>query len=182
VLTTVQMQWNPTRCYVFIGGYHNWRLTWQIAFYQSVRMMASVTLLQLLITLGWVHTCNVTAYRNIVPWQCGRDSWPRNVSKVGYAVTLRACSVCCRYLAVASKGWYGYGLSRSVRATLRCTSRRCFYRIGYERRNAEVAGFIRVTPVFQVKEIPRRGSNLSPSLINKWFTDKKIPSIENNHP
>ena len=65
----------------------------------------------------WVHTCNVTAYRNTVSWQCGRDSWPRNVSKVGYAVTLRACSVCCRYLAVASKGWYGYGLSRSERAT-----------------------------------------------------------------
>ena len=47
--------------------------------------------------LGWVHTCNVTAYRNTVSWQCGRDSWPRNVSKVGYAVTLRACWVCCRY-------------------------------------------------------------------------------------
>ena len=62
--------------------------------------------------LGWAHACNVTAYRNTVSWQCGRDSRPRNVSKVGYAVTLRACSVCCRYLAVASKGWYGYGLSR----------------------------------------------------------------------
>jgi hypothetical protein len=24
--------------------------------------------------LGWVHTCNVTAYRNTVSWQCGRDS------------------------------------------------------------------------------------------------------------
>ena len=43
--------------------------------------------------LGWVHTCNVTAYHNIVSWQCGRDSWPRNVSKVGYEVTLRAFSV-----------------------------------------------------------------------------------------
>jgi hypothetical protein len=72
--------------------------------------------------LGWVHTCNVTVYRNTVSWQYGRDSWPRNVSKVGYAVTLRACSVCCRYLAVASKGWYGYGLSRCGRATWRCTS------------------------------------------------------------
>jgi hypothetical protein len=50
--------------------------------------------------LGWVHTCNVT-----VSWQCGRDSRPRNVSKVGYALTLRACPVCCQYLAVASKGW-----------------------------------------------------------------------------
>ena len=41
----------------------------------------------------------------------------RNVSKVGYAVKLRACSVCCRYLAVASKVWYGYGLSRCGHAT-----------------------------------------------------------------
>ena len=57
--------------------------------------------------LGWVHTCIVTAYRNTVSWQCGRDSWPHNVSKVGYAVTLGACSVRCRYLAVTSKGWYG---------------------------------------------------------------------------
>jgi hypothetical protein len=71
--------------------------------------------------LGWVHTCNVTAYRNTVSCQCGRDSWQRNVSKVGYAVTLRACSVCCQYLAVASKGWYGYGRSRCGRATWRCT-------------------------------------------------------------
>ena len=36
------------------------------------------------------HTCNVTAYRNTVSWQCGRESWPRNVSKVGYEVMLRA--------------------------------------------------------------------------------------------
>jgi hypothetical protein len=40
----------------------------------------------------------VTPYRD-----CGRYSWPRNVSNVYYAVTLRACSVRCRYLAVASK-------------------------------------------------------------------------------
>ena len=72
--------------------------------------------------VGWVHTCNVTGYRNTVSWQCGRDSWPRNVIKVGYAVTLRACSVCRRYLAVASKGWYGYGRSRCGPATSRCTS------------------------------------------------------------
>ena len=72
--------------------------------------------------LGWVHTCNVTAYRNTVSWQCGRDSWPRNVSKFGYAVTLQAFSVRCRYLAVASKGWYGYGRSRCGRAMSRCTS------------------------------------------------------------
>jgi hypothetical protein len=57
--------------------------------------------------LGWVHTCNVTAYCNTVSWQCGRDSCPCNVSKFGYTVTLRAFPVCCRYLAVASKGWYG---------------------------------------------------------------------------
>ena len=31
--------------------------------------------------LRWVHTCNVTAYRNTVSWQCGRDSWPLNVTK-----------------------------------------------------------------------------------------------------
>ena len=72
--------------------------------------------------LGWVYTCNVTAHRNTVSWQCRWDSWPRNVSKVGYAVTLRASWVCCRYLAVASKGWYDYGLRRCGRATSRCTS------------------------------------------------------------
>jgi hypothetical protein len=33
--------------------------------------------------------CTVTAYRNTVSCQCGRDSWPRNVPKVGYAVKLR---------------------------------------------------------------------------------------------
>jgi hypothetical protein len=68
------------------------------------------------------HTCNVTTYRNTVSWQCGRDSWPRYVSKVGYAVTLLACSVGCRYLAVASKGWYGYGLSRSGHETWHVTT------------------------------------------------------------
>jgi hypothetical protein len=67
--------------------------------------------------LGCVHTCDVTAYRDTVSWQCGRDSYPRNVSKVCYAVTLRAFTACCRYLAVASKGWYGYVLSRFRRAT-----------------------------------------------------------------
>jgi hypothetical protein len=66
--------------------------------------------------------CNVTAYRNTVSWQCGRDSWPRNVSRVDYAVTLWACSVRCRYLAVASKGWYGYGLSRYGRSTWHVTT------------------------------------------------------------
>jgi hypothetical protein len=72
--------------------------------------------------LRCIHTCTVTAYRNAVSWQCGRDSWSRNVSKVAYAVTLRACSVCCRYLAVASKGWYGYGLSWSECATWHVTA------------------------------------------------------------
>jgi len=56
-------------------------------------------------SLGWVHTCNVTAYPNTVRWQCRRDSWPRNILKVGCAVTLRACLLRCRYLAVTSKGW-----------------------------------------------------------------------------
>jgi len=73
---------------------------------------------------------------NTVSWQCERDSCPRNVSKVGYAVTLRAFfSVCCRYLAVASKGWYGYGLSRCGRATWLqvCT-------------HPKIAAFWRVTP------------------------------------
>ena len=78
-----------------------------------------VTCFVCLSLLGSVHTCNVTAYRNTVSWHCERDSWPRNVSKVGYAVTLRVCSVCCRYLTVASKAWYGYGWSRCGRATIR---------------------------------------------------------------
>ena len=42
--------------------------------------------------IEWVHTSNVTAYRNTVSWQCGRDSCPRNVSKVDYAVTLEVCT------------------------------------------------------------------------------------------
>jgi hypothetical protein len=74
--------------------------------------------------------CNVTAYRNTVPWHCGRDSWPRNVSKVGYVVTLRACSVRWLCLAFASEGWYGYGLSRSGRATWHVTIFQ-FFRILY---------------------------------------------------
>jgi hypothetical protein len=73
-------------------------------------------------TLNVGTRCNVTAYRNAVPWRCGRDSWPRDVSKLGFAVTLRACLVRCRYLAVTSKGWYGYGLSRSGRATWHVTT------------------------------------------------------------
>ena len=77
-------------------------------------------------TLSWVHICNVTAYRNAESWRCGRDSWPRNVTKVGYAVTLRACSACCWYLVVASKGWCGYGLSRCERATWHVTTYRSF--------------------------------------------------------
>jgi hypothetical protein len=65
--------------------------------------------------LRWVHACNITAHRNTVSWPCGRDSWSCNVSKVGYPVTLRACSVRWRYLAVASKERYIYGLSSSSR-------------------------------------------------------------------
>jgi hypothetical protein len=64
----------------------------------------------------------LVTFPSTVLWQCGRDSWSRNVSKVGYAVTLRACSVCCRYLAVPSKGWYGYGLSRWGRTTWQVTT------------------------------------------------------------
>jgi hypothetical protein len=74
------------------------------------------------IILRWVHTWNITAYRNTISWKCGQDSWPCNVSKVGYMVTLRACSVRCRYLAVASKGWYSFGLSRSGCATWHVTT------------------------------------------------------------
>jgi hypothetical protein len=39
-------------------------------------------------------------------------------------LTLRACSVCCRYLAVASKGWYGLDVPRDTSpppAPLACT-------------------------------------------------------------
>ena len=58
----------------------------------------------------------VTLPRNVTPYRDSVDGTCDHVSKVGYAVTLRACSMCCRYLAVASKGWYGYGLSRCGRA------------------------------------------------------------------
>jgi hypothetical protein len=59
--------------------------------------------------------CTVTPY-------C--DSVDRTRDNVTYqnAVTLRACSVCCHYLAVASKGWYIYSLRRSGRATWRVTT------------------------------------------------------------
>jgi len=82
------------------------------------------------VMLRWVHTCNVTivtVYHNPVSWQCGRDSWPRNVSKVGYAVMLWTCSVRCQYLAVTSKGWYAYGLSRCGRATWHVTTLHSFH-------------------------------------------------------
>jgi hypothetical protein len=72
--------------------------------------------------LRWVHTCNVTAYRNTVLWQCGWDSSPRNIPKSGYAVTLRACSMRCRYLAITSQGWYWFVLSRSGCAMWHVTS------------------------------------------------------------
>jgi hypothetical protein len=67
----------------------------------------------------------VTTHSNTVSWQCGHDPWPHNASKVGHAVKLRACSACCRYLAIASKGWYGHGLSRSGCATWHVTTVRC---------------------------------------------------------
>ena len=48
----------------------------------------------------------VTLPRTVTPYRDSVDGTRDrvNVSKVGYAVTLRACLVCCRYLAVASKG------------------------------------------------------------------------------
>jgi hypothetical protein len=93
---------------------------WRFATWHSAKGGDQVDLHFVKYLLGSVHTCNVTAYRNTASWQCGRDSRPRKVSKVGYAVTLRAFSVCCRYSAVASKGWYGYGRSRCGRATWQC--------------------------------------------------------------
>jgi hypothetical protein len=96
--------------------------------------------------LGWVHTCNVTAYRNTALWQCGRGSWPRNVSEVCYAVTLRACSVCCWYLAVASKGWYGYGRSRCGSATWHVTTTALFFK-----RNIYIYIYICTQPLLAAK-------------------------------
>jgi hypothetical protein len=81
---------------------------WGVCTPHKILSSSLCSLLHSLVTsslLGWVHTCNVIAYRNTVSWECGRDSCPRNLSKVGYAVTLRVFSMCCRYLAVASKGW-----------------------------------------------------------------------------
>jgi hypothetical protein len=66
--------------------------------------------------------CNITAYRNTVSWQCGRDLWPCNVSKVGYVVTLWTYSVHCRYLAVTSKWWYSNGLNVSGHETWHITT------------------------------------------------------------
>jgi len=91
---------------------------------------------------------------NTVSWQCERGSWPRNVSKVGYAVTLRACSVSCRYLAVTSKGWYGYGRSKCGRAAWRCTS--TLSRYG-------------VTLRGNVTSVDPLQSNTSRSLLNGFF-------------
>jgi len=72
----------------------------------------------------------VTLPRTVTPYcECGRDSWPRNVSKVGYAVTLQACSVGCRYLAIASKVWYSYGLSRCGRTKWHVTTVRSSARL-----------------------------------------------------
>jgi len=48
----------------------------------------------------------VTLPRIVTPYRDSVDGTLARVThqKVGYAVTLRAFSVCCRYLAVASKG------------------------------------------------------------------------------
>jgi len=74
---------------------------------KAVKLVANLNVIQCLILhdTGWVHTYRkVTVYRNTVSWQRGWDSWPRNISKAGYAVTLRVFSMCCRYLAIAWKG------------------------------------------------------------------------------
>jgi hypothetical protein len=61
----------------------------------------------------------VTLPRIVTPYRDSVDKTHDHVTyqKLGYAVTLRACSVCCRYLAAASKGRYGYGPRRCGRAT-----------------------------------------------------------------
>jgi len=64
----------------------------------------------------------VTLPRIVTPYRDSVEGTRDLVTYVGYAVTLRAFSVCCRYCAVASKGWYSYGRSRCGRATWRCTS------------------------------------------------------------
>jgi hypothetical protein len=52
--------------------------------------------------------CIVTLYRGSVDRT--RDRLTHQT--FCYAVTLRACLVCCWYLAIASKGWYSCGQSR----------------------------------------------------------------------
>jgi len=47
----------------------------------------------------------VTLPRTVMPYcDSGRDSWLRNVTKAGYAVTLRACSVCLSVFGRRIKG------------------------------------------------------------------------------
>jgi hypothetical protein len=71
-----------------------------------------------------IRTRHVTSTRvragGKLPWDLrasmrshARPSPRFKISKCGYAVTLWACSVRCRYLTVTSKGWYCHGLSRS---------------------------------------------------------------------
>ena len=108
--------------------------------------------------------CNVTAYRNAVSWQCKRDSWPRNVSKVGDAETLRACSVCCGYLAVTSKGWYGYGLSRSERhhRPLLCPSVHSWcFSLEEWCESVVLWGFLNVLVIVKWSELRKVSQNLS---------------------
>jgi len=55
---------------------------------------------------GWLRKVGytlVTLPRIVTLYRDSVDE-TRNVSKIGYAVTVRACLVCCRYLAVTSKG------------------------------------------------------------------------------
>jgi hypothetical protein len=71
------------------------------------------------ITSSAFYKCTATL-RTQICRKCLRIK--RNVSKVSYAVSLLAFSVRCRYLAVASDGWYGYGLRTSELATWHVTT------------------------------------------------------------
>jgi hypothetical protein len=64
----------------------------------------------------------VTLPRTVTPYRDCVDGTRDHVTYQVYAVTLRVCSVHCRYLAVASKGWHVYGLSRSGRVMWHVTA------------------------------------------------------------
>jgi hypothetical protein len=88
------------------------------------------------------------------------------------ATSLRACSVRCRYLAVASKGWYGYGLSMTGRATWHDTTARFKFMMllapvaNWEPRGVTLAGYcygmrhgmkVRIVTPFRVSHLQRYG-------------------------